>query len=165
MTVTPECVVGDLVRVVGGALPRRQADRIIDRDVRIHMDAAEHLALAIWYKWIHLLRVCGRLSDLQMTDIQISMEAENPCIVVLSMRWTGLDRSSGLRRTSDRAPGVRYRLHQGRIVEIWTSKANYPFVFGNWITYRLGYRAFLGWAILYFWRLRRRGGDYASDAD
>ncbi len=159
----PQEVVFALVRVISGELPRLAAEAFLDPHVKIHVDIANHRGITLWYKWIHLIRNCGRIRDLRMTPCEVRCDPRDPGLVHLSMRWSGIDRT---RRTPVTAPDLyhlRYLVRDGRIVDIWTTKINYVFVFGEWIRYSVCFRLFLGWAILYFALLQLRGKDFHAD--
>jgi hypothetical protein len=140
------------------------ADELIDPGVRIYMDTTIHEGRALWYKWIHMIRGHGRIDGLRMTNAVIRGSSEDGCLVHLAMQWEGRDRTTGASMVSAPTLGVRYRLRDGKIAEIWTHKVNYRFIFGDWIRFQIGYRLLLIWAFFYFRRLERRGGDYATDS-
>jgi hypothetical protein len=127
------------------------------------MDQARHQGLSLWYKWIHMIRGCGLIDNLRMTDTVIAVDQIDPSLVHLTMRWQGRKRTSDIKLTSSYFGTISYRVHEGIISEIWTRKSNYQFIFGEWIKFRLGYRLLLGWAILYFMQLSRHGKGYDSD--
>jgi hypothetical protein len=161
---SPEETVHALVHVINGDVPRRTADDLLDPSVRIYMDKAKHKGRSLWYKWIHLIRGCGLIADLRMTDTVVSVDPLDPTLVHLTMRWEGRDRTNWIALTSPYIGSISYRVRDGIISEIWTRKSNYEFIFGEWVRLRLGYRLLLGWAILYFMHLSRHGKSYDSDA-
>lgn len=163
MTRSPEETVLALVHVINGDVPRRNADDLLDPSLNIYMDKAKHQGLSLWYKWIHMIRGCGLIANLRMTDTVISVDRIDPNLVHLTMRWEGRNRTSDIALTSSYVGSISYRVREGIISEIWTRKSNYEFIFGEWIKFRLGYRLLLGWAILYFMQLSRHGKRYDSD--
>ncbi len=152
-----------LVAVISGELPRLAAEAYLDSQVKIHVDSSNHRGSTIWYKWIHLIRNCGRVQDLRMTPCEVRGDPQDPGLVHLSMRWSGIDRT---RHTPVTAPDVhylRYLVRDGRIVEIWTRKINYVFIFGGWVRSSVHFRLFQAWALLYFALLSLRGKDFRAD--
>jgi len=127
------------------------------------MDRAQHKGIATWYKWIHLIRHWGRLANLRMIPQAIGSDPATPSMVLLSMRWTGIDRSSKQSVVTPHTYRLRYLVRNGHVVEIWTHKINYDVIFGPWIKWSIGYRSLLGSAIVYFVLLSLRGIDYRFD--
>jgi len=84
-------------------------------------------------------------------------------MVFLSIRWSGSDRSGHAPSTTPAVYHLKYRVQNGRIVEIWTSKINYTFIFGWWLRYSVLYRLFLGWAVVYFALRSLRREDLLAD--
>jgi hypothetical protein len=160
---SPHEVVLALVQVINDEVPRRAAEEILDPMVKIHMDAANHRGIEIWYKWIHLIRNCGRITNLCMTRCDAKPDPESPHIVELLARWEGTGRSNRAHSVAERDIHLRYLVRNGRILEIWTHKSNYVFIFGRWIGYSIGYRLYLAWAIAYFALLSFRGEDLRVD--
>lgn len=156
---TPKEAVLALVGVINGDAPLPAAKEILDPSVRIHMDSANHRGIDIWYKWIHMIHNCGRVSNLRMTRCDPRPDTANPQIIHLSIRWTGTLRSQGIDIVAERDAQLRYLVQNDRINEIWTHKSNYEFVFGRWIRYSICYRLFLTWALLYFAMRSLRGND------
>jgi hypothetical protein len=160
---SPIDLVFALVRVVNGEAPRLAAREILDPMVEICMDSTDYCGIEAWYKWIHLIRNCGRVGDLRMTQCRARCDTHDPSLVHLSARWTGTIRSrriSGLAATEGE---VRYLIRDGRIKKIWTHKSNYEFIFGRWIRYSVCYRLFLAWTVLYFALLSLRKKDFLAD--
>jgi hypothetical protein len=130
-----------LVRVVNGDVPRLAAQDILDPMVEICMDSKEYRGIDVWYKWIYLIRNCGRIADLRMTQCRPSCDARDPSLVHLSARWTGTIRS---RRTSGMA----------------AADGEVEFIFGRWIRYSVCFQLFLVWSALHFMHLSLRRHDY-----
>jgi stearoyl-CoA desaturase (delta-9 desaturase) len=161
----PSEVVLGLVRVINGESPRLSAKDYLDPSVNIHMDSARHCGIELWYKWIYLIRNCGRICNLYMTPCKLSCDRENPNIVHLSIRWSGIERSRWTPVVAPEIYHLRYLVENCRIIEVWTTKSNYIFIFGSWIRYSILYRLLFLWAIFYFAILSLRGKDYHGDND
>jgi len=152
-----------LVRVVNGEAPRLAAREILDPMVEIRMDSTDYCGIDAWYKWIHLIRNCGRVADLRMTQCRARCDARDPSLVHLSARWTGTIRSRRIPGMAAADGEVRYLIRDGRIKKIWTRKSNYEFIFGRWIRYSICFRLFLAWSVLYFAVLSLRKKDFLAD--
>ncbi|TMJ27688.1 MAG: hypothetical protein E6G88_13750 [Alphaproteobacteria bacterium] len=127
------------------------------------MDSTGYCGIDAWYKWVHLIRNCGRVADLRMTQCRARCDARDPSLVYLSARWTGTIRA---RRTPESATSdgeACYLIRDGRIKKIWTHKSNYEFIFGRWIRYSICYWLFLAWAVLHFALLSFRRKDLLAD--
>lgn len=160
---SPTDLVFALVRVINGDAPRLAAREILDPMVKIHMDSTEYCGIDVWFKWIHLIRNYGRVSNLRITECQARCDASEPSLVHLSARWTGIIRSRHAPGISERRGEGRYLIRDGRIKEIWTHKSNYEFIFGPWIRYSICYSLFLGWAVLYLSFQSRRKEELIAD--
>lgn len=160
---TPQEVVLKLVEMINGNVPREQACGYLDPLVTIHMDSTIHRGIEIWQKWIYLIRNCGQVRELKMVPCGISCDVHDPCIVNLDIRWSGVRPFGNSLSETSEICHLRYRVERNRIVEIWTRKTNYVFIFGSWVRFTVLLRLFLGWAVLYFIGLTWRGGDYHND--
>jgi hypothetical protein len=160
---SPIDLVVALVRVINGEAPRPAARAILDPMVEIRMDSTAYCGIDVWYKWIHLIRNCGRVANLRMTQCRVRCDARDPSLVLLSARWAGTMRSRQIPGMAAADGEVRYLVRDGRIKKIWTHKSNYEFIFGRWIRYSLFYWLFLSWTILYFALLSLRKKDFLAD--
>ena len=153
---TPEPVTR-VIEMLSGDRPLGPAEAWLDRLVVIHVDDAEtHRGLGLWKRWVHLMRQRGRLRDLRFEAEAVDVEGD---LVRVTFRWAGqVRRGHAGRRTINH---VQYRVTDGRVIEIWTRKANYVDVFGPWIRMTACYRLFLLWGVLYF--LVRRDPAFRLD--
>lgn len=159
---SPGDVVLALVRVINGDAPPGAAQEILDPMVQMRMDSAEYRGIDIWYKWIDLIRNCGRVCDLRITHCRLRCDPEEPYLVHLSGRWTGTIGSQPVPVTSPRDAAVDYLVHDGRIKKIWTHRSNYEFIFGRWIGYPVCYPLFLAWVAICFSLRSLRSQDFAA---
>jgi hypothetical protein len=139
-----------LVRVVNGEAPRLAAREILDPMVEMHMDASGYCGIDVWCKWVHLIRNCGRIDGLRMTQCRARCDASDPSLVHLKARWTGTVRSRRITAMAAADGEAQYLIRGGRIKKIWTHKTNYEFVFGRWIRYSICYWLLLAWSVFYF---------------
>ena len=119
---SPQGVVVALVRVINGELPIMAAEEHLDPQVKMHMDSAQHRGITLWYKWIYLIWNCGRVPDLPLVPSKIWADPEEPGMVHLWSCWRGTEHTA---ETAFDTYHIRYLIQGGRIVEIWTHKANY----------------------------------------
>ena len=152
-----------LVRVINGEAPRLAAGEILDPMVEIRMDSTGYCGIDVWYKWIHLIRNCGRVADLRMTRCRARCDSRDPSLVYLSARWTGTIRTRRISEIATSDGEACYLIRDGRIKKIWTHKSNYEFIFGRWISYSIFYWLFLAWAFIHFALLSFRRKDLLAD--
>ena len=115
---SPIDLVVALIRIINGEAPRLAAGQILDPEVELCVDSQNYYGIDVWYKWIYLIRNCGRVGDLPMSQCRVYCDARDPSLVHLSAQWTGMVRS---RRTVDQRNGEgRYLIRDGRIRKIWT---------------------------------------------
>jgi hypothetical protein len=152
-------VVARLIAVLSGDTPLAGVAACLDHDVVIHVDDAEtHRGIALWKRWVHLMRERGRLRGLRFEPDTMDVRGD---VVRVTFRWSGARRRG---RAAGRPPTlnrVQYRVRDGRVVEIWTRKANYVDIFGRWIRLTPLYRLFLLRGLVYF--LVRRDPDFRLD--
>jgi hypothetical protein len=160
---SPIDVVFALVRVINGEAPWLAAREILDPMVEIRMDSTAYCGIDVWYKWIHLIRHCGRISDLRMTQCRARCDARDPSLVHMSARWAGTIRSRQISGMAAADGEVRYLIRNGRIKKIWTHKSNYEFIFGRWIRYSICFWLFLAWTPLYFALLSSCKKNFIAD--
>jgi hypothetical protein len=160
---SPTDLVLALVRVINGEAPRLAAREILDPRVEIRMDSTDYRGIDVWYKWIHLIRNCGRVADLRMTQCRTRCDARDPSLVYLSARWTGTIRARRIPGIATADGEACYLIRDGRIKKIWTHRSNYEFIFGRWIRYSICYWVFLAWTVLHFTLLSLRRKDFLAD--
>ncbi len=149
-------VVGRLIQILSGDETLAAAGECLDHGVVIHVDDSEiHHGVALWKRWVHLMRERGRLRDLRFDPAAMGVTGD---LVRVTFRWSGeirRGRDTGRPRTVNT---VQYRVQDGSITEIWTRKANYVDIFGRWIRVTAFYRLFLLWGLVYF--LVRRDPEF-----
>jgi cation diffusion facilitator CzcD-associated flavoprotein CzcO len=156
-------VIANIVEMLSGRLSREQAANYIDPQIIIHMDSATHRGIELWQKWLYLIRNCGRLRQLRLVLSELSADPQDPAIMNLVGRWVGVGRYDGVPHEASHTSRFRYRLANGRVVEMWTHKTNYDVILGRWIRFSVLYRLYLGWAIFLFLSLSRKGLSYHID--
>ena len=114
---TPKEVVLKLIEMINGNVPREQASDCLDPLVTIHMDSAIHQGIEMWQKWIYLIRNSGRVRELRMVPCEVSCDAQDPCVVNLVIRWTGIRWFDKSTRETTETYRLRYRVERNRIVD------------------------------------------------
>ena len=118
-----EALVVRLLAVISGDAPMAEAEQLLAPDVISHMDQWTVRGITVWYDWLEFLR----------------SKVEGHVTVVLDRlvtREDGTITAYGNLRTANAPFASRqehqatYRLENGRIVEVWTTRGNYEMIFG-----------------------------------
>lgn len=128
-----KATVSQLIEILAGRTPISHAPEIIAPDVVSHMDGHTFSGISTWAKWLAYVRTQSRVGppDLE-TDRLVANEDGT---ITAYGRWKGC---------KDGAPVLspevwaRYRVEDGKIVEIWTTRANYVFLLGPGVGTRFG---------------------------
>jgi len=128
-----EAVVSRLIEVLAGRAPISRAPEIIARDVVCHMDGYTFRGIDTWANWFSYARARSRVGspDLE-TDRLVTNEDGT---ITAYGRWKG--RKEGEPVLSQEV-WARYRVMDGRVVEIWTHRGNYVFLLGPMVGTRPG---------------------------
>lgn len=106
---------------------------LLSPQVVMHVDGWGFEGINVWANWIQYLRTRGRLAE--PTLIVDRLEVHADATVTAHGRWVGV--RDGCRMTSPPCR-ARYRIVDGRIVEIWSTRRNYAFLCGGHVEYQLG---------------------------
>jgi len=120
--------------ILGGELPIQAGREIIAPDVVAYVDGWRFQGINVWANWIEYLRTRDRVAEptLLVDELEVHPDAR----ITVRGRWRGV--SEGHVLTSK--PGVAtYRLAQGRIVEIWSTRTNYAFLCGAHLEHHWGF--------------------------
>ena len=120
-----EAIVSRLIEVLAGRAPISEASEVVASDVVSHMDGFTFRGIKTWAKWLSFVRTHSRVGapDLE-TDRLVTHEDGT---VTAYGRWLGSKDGETVRSEEIWA---RYRVLNGRIVEIWTHRGNYVFLLG-----------------------------------
>lgn len=130
---TNRAVVAKLMTILSGDAPIEAGAEILSADVIAHVDGWRFEGINVWANWIHYLRTRGRLADPTLLVDRIEIHAD--ATITAHGRWAG--KRDGSRMTSQPCR-ARYRIAEGKIVEIWSTRRNYAFLCGNHVEYHLG---------------------------
>jgi hypothetical protein len=118
-----EALVLRLVAVIGGEAPREDAHRLLAPGLVCHMDRYTVRGTDVWFDWIDFL-----LSSAEgNVTVEVDRVVTNPDATITVVGWLRCARSPLASRQEHAAT---YRVEQGRIAEIWTTRRNYEMIFG-----------------------------------
>jgi hypothetical protein len=130
---TNRATVARLTTILKGELPIHVGSEIIAPGVVAHVDGWRFEGINVWANWIHYLRTRGRVADPTLLVDELSVRPDAK--VTIRGRWQGTRDG----RVATSKPGMAtYRLENGRIVEIWSTRTNYAFLCGAHVEYHLG---------------------------
>ena len=149
-----EAVVARLLGAVGGDVPLAEAVHLLAPDVICHMDRFTAHGTAAWVDWVEFIRSRG------VPNVRAYVERLETGADGIITVFGGL--TVGARGKSSPRGGVaRYRVVDGRITEIWTSRWNYEIIFGPKVRHPLRWLFVLGRMAV--WRRLARRHVSASD--
>jgi hypothetical protein len=118
-----EAVVARLLASIGSDAPQSEVVHSLAPDVICHMDRFTVRGADVWVDWVEFLRSRG-VGNLRAEVERLETGADG-----IITAFGGLTTGSGGASTSGEG-SARYRVVDGRIVEIWTSRWNYEIIFG-----------------------------------
>jgi hypothetical protein len=156
-----QAVVSRLIEILADRAPISRAPEIMAQDVLSHMDGYSFRGINTWANWLSYIRTRSRVGDPDLeTDRLVTNEDGT---ITAYGRWKGRRDGEPVLSTEVWA---RYRVVEGKIVEIWTTRANYVFVLGPIMRTPLG--LLLVMLRVFFWgrfsgRLDLHAGPAASN--
>jgi hypothetical protein len=139
-----KATISRLLGIVAGKTPIPHGAQIIAQDVVIHMDSYTFRGINTWASWLHYIRTRSRVADL---DVELDRLVSNGDGTISAHgRWKA--RRQGEVVFSGEV-WARYRVVDGVVVEIWTTRTNYVFMLGPIMRTRPGH-----WLIMlhvFFW--------------
>jgi hypothetical protein len=128
-----EATVSRLIEILAGRAPISAAPEIVARDVVSHMDGYTFRGINTWANWLAYVRTRSLVGP---PDLETDRLVTNDDGTVTAYgRWKGRRDGEPVLSTEVWA---RYRVREGKIVEIWTTRTNYVFVLGPLIRTRAG---------------------------
>lgn len=125
MSEPDQTVISRLMAVIGGKTPIEDATHLLVPDVICHMGGYTVHGVDAWMRWVRYIRSRG-VEDLE-PEIDRMIPSPDGTI-------TAVGRLRGKRRGRFVIAGegsATYRVKDGRITEIWTSRENYELIFGR----------------------------------
>jgi len=138
MTEKEEAILNQLMSILQNKKPLSQGEKIFAQDVLFHIDNYNSDGgIEGWKNWIAFLRERGSVCDLSVVCDRMIKNSDHT-ITALG-RWVG--RRNG-KYVISKELSIIYRIQNDKIVEVWTTRTNYQFVFsilryraGLWIIY------------------------------
>lgn len=118
-----EALVVRLLAVISGEAPIEEAERLLAPDVISHMDQWSVRGTDVWYDWLAFIRMKAK-GDVTV-DLDRLVTHDDGTITAYGKLQTAHPPLS--RRQEHHAT---YRLENGRIAEVWTTRGNYEMIFG-----------------------------------
>jgi len=146
-----------LLDILSGKSPIESGVELIAPNVVANVDGWRFEGINVWANWIQYLRVRGRVHSLTLYAEQVVVESDGT--VTARGRWSAM---RGEHRAISKSCSARYRLVNGRIVEIWSTRRNYAFMCGAHVEHRAGFVAELLRA--WWWKTRAPQLDLTDDA-
>ncbi len=128
---TPEESVRRLLQVISRQLSFSAAIELLDENLNSYMDGRLLSCNAqAWFRWVRFLQYSADKKILNLSIVIDNINNVND-IVTVTAHWSGV--IDGKVAVSE--PGtVAYQICNSKIVNIWTHKKNYIFIYGNSIT-------------------------------
>jgi flavin-dependent dehydrogenase len=147
----------EILAVFAGSRPLEEITEHIADDVVVHIDRLSFRGRGGWVKWARHSRATWPFAELRF---EVESHTYDPAEDRLEVAIAAVvrDRPGGPERRSPTERFV-YRFDRGRVCEIWTSRRNYTFLYGDRFARLPGFAAHIG--RLLWWNLRR--GDAAAD--
>ena len=130
---TNRTVVAKLMTILSGDIPIEDGAEILSPRVVAHVDGWRFEGINVWANWIRYIRTRGRVAE--PTLVVDRIELNDDATVTACGRWQCTRDGRTMLSNSCVA---RYRVVDGRIVEIWSTRRNYMFLCGGHLEYRLG---------------------------
>jgi hypothetical protein len=146
-----------LLDILRGESSIESGVELIAPDVVANVDGWRFAGINVWANWIQYLRTRGRVGALTLFVDELVVNDD--ATVTVRGCWSAM---RGERRVFSRSCSARYRLEQGRIVEIWSTRRNYAFICGAHVEYRTGFAAEL--LRTWWWKMRVPQIDLTDDA-
>jgi hypothetical protein len=145
-----------LLDILSGKSPIESGVELIAQDVVANVDGWRFQGINVWANWIQYLRTRGCVDALTLFVDEVAVNGD--ATVTARGCWSAM---RGEHRVFSKSCSARYRLENGRIVEIWSTRRNYAFMCGAHVERRLGFAAELLRA--WWWKLRAPQIDLTDD--
>jgi hypothetical protein len=154
---TGTATIDRLMGILAGTTPLSHGVEIIAQDVVIYMDGHTFRGINTWAAWLHYMRIRSRVADF---DVQVDELVTNADGTISAYgRWKGQVKGSPVY-----SPPVwaHYRVVEGKVVEIWTTRTNYVFMLGPLMRTQAGHLLIM--LHLFFWAKTAGGPDLRTAA-
>jgi hypothetical protein len=120
---TAESLVTRLLAVISGDAPMAEFERVLAPDVICHMDRFTVRGTDVWSDWLEFLQ--SRAHGQVKADVDHFVTHPDGTITAFGCLWVA--HAGKPREQQNKAT---YRVENGRIAEIWTTRENYAPIFG-----------------------------------
>lgn len=128
-----EAVVAQLIEILAGRAPLSQSPKIVSPGVVSHMDGFTFSGIDTWAKWLTYVRTHSLVGPPDLVTDRL--ESNGDGTVTAYGRWKGRDNGN---EVLSGEVWARYRVVEGKVVEIWTHRGNYVFLLGPVINSAIG---------------------------
>jgi hypothetical protein len=118
-----EALVLQLLAVISGEAPMTDAERLLAPGVISHMDRWSVRGTQVWYDWLEFIR--SKTTGGVTVELDRMVSSGNGTITAYG--WL---RTPGAPLSSRQEHHATYRVENGRIAEVWTTRGNYEMIFG-----------------------------------
>lgn len=129
-----KATISRLLQIVAGKTPIPHGVELVAQDVVIHMDQHTFQGINTWATWISYIRTRSRVADLDVEVDRLVSGVDGT--ITAHGRWKA--RRQG-EEVFSREVWARYRVVDGVVVEIWTTRTNYAFMLGPIMRTRAGH--------------------------
>jgi hypothetical protein len=129
-SVDAEALVTRLLGVISGDAPMSDAEQLLAPDVISHMDQFTVRGTDVWADWLAFLR--SRAGGRVKADADRFVTNADGTISAFGCLWV-----ERVGKPRDQQHRATYRVENGRIVEVWTTRENYASIFGTKVRHPL----------------------------
>jgi len=122
---TNEALVRRLLAVISGDAPLTEATRLLAPDVVCHMDRFATRGTDVWLDWLAFLR--RKAGGAVRADVE--RVVAHPDGTLTAFGWLHVTGAHAAARAPQQNAAT-YRIADGRIAEVWTTRENYVTIFG-----------------------------------
>lgn len=131
---TNRAAVAGVMAILSGAAPIENGADLFAPDVVCNVDGWRFQGINVWANWIKYVRTRGRVTGLTVLLDELVDETDGT--VTARGRFSGMRDG---RQIISKPCSARYRLVNGRIVEVWSTRLNYAFMCGSHLWCHVGF--------------------------
>jgi hypothetical protein len=150
-----KATISRLLGIVAGKAPIPHGVELMAQDVVIHMDEHTFYGINTWANWISYLRTRNRVEDPELEVDRLVSNTDGT--ITAHGRWKARHQGELIFSSEMSA---RYRVVDGIVVEVWTTRTNYAFVVGPMMRSRAGHLLIM--LHVHFWAKGSGGLDLSA---
>lgn len=121
-------IVSRLLQVISKQLPLKTAETLLDKNLSSYMDGKKVGSNKnSWFRWVQFLHY-NLSKKVSSPKIIIEEIKEKGKIIEVTAYWSGQVNSSTKKSSLGK---VTYQVQNSKIINIWTHRANYSFIYGK----------------------------------